>query len=425
MKNKIAKIMIASIVSVSMLGNFAFAEAKYSNELISSVKSTLEKDNDYFRNKVKMFKDMGKHWADIYAGKLVEFGAIKGYEDGTFRPNGTITRAEFSTMIANMFKIKGTSDKSDFTDVSNHWANKSISNLVENGVIVSSEYGDKYEPNKQITRVEMAKMLVRVMDLDVKSKEGVKTKFSDDTDIKDADKAYVILATENKIIAGYEDNTFKPNKTATRAEASTMIVSMLHKITSVEVKPYNPNAVSVTKSEYLPKISLQEAGIDMAKANEMNKFNERPIESIIKGDVNQFPVELGTVVITGIEYVEGKKVDSENNFIVIHAYGIKDADKNGIIKGADPSIFTLNIQNKNGKSQVVRPRMLENPYANGFIKEFPDAGIGTVLPLNQNFSTFIDTDYNLREIEKIQIMDSCRTDKNSALEINGAQIKKH
>ncbi len=91
------------------------------------------------------------HWAYANVQKLVSDGTIRGYEDGSFRPNGTVTRAEFVKMIG-----KGPSRYSaDFVDVSpSHWAYEYV---MHSGLL--SEGNSYFEPNKPITRLEVIRLL--------------------------------------------------------------------------------------------------------------------------------------------------------------------------------------------------------------------------------------------------------------------------
>ncbi|MDP4118866.1 MAG: ubiquitin-like protein [Bacillota bacterium] len=72
------------------------------------------------------FSDTKGHWADGYIVKLMKFGYIKGYEDGSFKPNQKMTRAEFVTIINRIIGIKGVSVPPVFSDLITHWAYSDI-----------------------------------------------------------------------------------------------------------------------------------------------------------------------------------------------------------------------------------------------------------------------------------------------------------
>jgi len=238
----------------------SFAE----NNGSSSSNPLSTKTDEYFKEVIGKFKDMGNHWSDVTVGKLIDIGVIDGYEDGTFKPNDKVTRAEFSKMVftsAKLEKIEGNS----FTDTSNHWAKDYINTLVEIGGIDKTEYGDNYNPNKNITRLEMAKMVVRTWGLEDKAKEkaGVKTSFDDDLDIEDKDKGYIIIASENEIIKGYPDNTFKPDGEATRAEASTIIVNTLEIGDNLQVEEKTEEETTKERVDKKLKYSNQKVDVNI------------------------------------------------------------------------------------------------------------------------------------------------------------------
>ncbi len=232
--------------------------------LVDLIKDMFSKGADYFKGIVARFTDMGSHWADVTIGKLIELGVINGYGDGTFRPDNTITRAEFSTIVRKAFKYDEVIGNS-FDDTSNHWAKNEVHTLVVSGVIDKAEYGDLYMPDKNITRIEMAKMIVRAVGLGEQAVDmaGNNTKFVDNADIPSADRGYIIIASDNGIINGYPDLTFKPYGEATRAEASTMVINALDYLTSIDegMEQYK-NEDGLVDADKLPAKSFEEEGMD-------------------------------------------------------------------------------------------------------------------------------------------------------------------
>jgi len=232
--------------------------------LVDLIKDMFSKGADYFKEIVAQFIDMGSHWADVTIGKLIELGVINGYGDGTFRPDNTITRAEFSTIVRKAFKYDEAEGNS-FDDTSNHWAKNEVHTLVCSGVIDKAEYGDLYIPDKNITRLEMAKMIVRAVGLSEQAVDmaGNDTRFVDNAEIPTADRGYIIIASDNGIINGYPDLTFKPYGEATRAEASTMVINALDYLTSIDegMEQYK-NKDGLVDADKLPAKSFEEEGLD-------------------------------------------------------------------------------------------------------------------------------------------------------------------
>ena len=166
--------------------------------------------------------DIKGHWAAANILKLVETGAISGYPDKTFRPNNNITRAEFATVLVKAFKLEQKTGKV-FADTANHWAKDSIAAAAAYG-IVSGYDANKFGPNDLITREQMAAMIVKAAGLD---KALTSKEFIDSASISAWAVDAVDTATEQEIIKGYPDNSFRPQGKATRAEAVTVIVNAL------------------------------------------------------------------------------------------------------------------------------------------------------------------------------------------------------
>ncbi|WP_010246120.1 S-layer homology domain-containing protein [Peptoniphilus rhinitidis] len=135
-----------------------------------------------FGDKTK-FSDANDEWYSAAVNYVVEKKLISGYPNGTFKPNESITRAEFAQMISGYIKTEKT-NKSDFNDIKDHWAKDAIDKL--NGNKNVSGYPDgTFKPNEKITRAEAVTILNSVFDRNT-NKDSLKdinvsslTKFSD------------------------------------------------------------------------------------------------------------------------------------------------------------------------------------------------------------------------------------------------------
>ena len=162
------------------------------------------------------------------------YAYVMGYPDGTVRPNGSITRAEVSTILFRLLSDKTRDEyfttESSFTDVkAGAWYNNSIATLEKVGVIVDTAKGGAFRPNEAITRAELAAMLAQFSD--AKPVKGVK--FSD---VSAEHWAYEAIAIAAKMgwIEGYPDGTFRPDATITRAEMMTLVNRALERVPSDE-----------------------------------------------------------------------------------------------------------------------------------------------------------------------------------------------
>lgn len=105
-------------------------------------------------------------WCCRAVATLTNAGVINGYTDGTFRPNAPITRAELATIIARFAKLDV--NTKTFSDITGHWAQKNIELAVGNGWINGYEDGT-FRPNNNITRAETFAMINRVLDRQTES----------------------------------------------------------------------------------------------------------------------------------------------------------------------------------------------------------------------------------------------------------------
>ncbi|WP_051287061.1 polysaccharide lyase family 8 super-sandwich domain-containing protein [Paenibacillus taiwanensis] len=173
------------------------------------------------------WSDISEHWAKAAIQKSAELGFVTGYEDGTFRPNGIITRGELAAMLARALKLERVNAAFSFADQAQTpaWAQPFIQALAKAGYISGYEDGT-FRANKQMTRSELVVLIVRARGLEVHPK--VTLTFGDADQIPAWAKPYVAAAVEAGLIQGNGDGKFKPNAATTRAEAITLILRLLN-----------------------------------------------------------------------------------------------------------------------------------------------------------------------------------------------------
>lgn len=148
---------------------------------------------------------------------------IIGYEDGTVKPNAGITRAEVATIFFRLLtdgaRERFWSETNAYSDVAaGSWYNIAVSTLSNMGILGGYEDGT-FRPNASITRAEFAKIAVSFFDwADVYAVNSF-------VDVRDSAwyANYVAVAAELGLIEGYGGNVFRPDATITRAEACTII----------------------------------------------------------------------------------------------------------------------------------------------------------------------------------------------------------
>ncbi|WP_027086823.1 S-layer homology domain-containing protein [Cohnella panacarvi] len=171
------------------------------------------------------FADSQGHWAEKTIDLFIQLKVISGYQDGTFRPNSAITRAEFAALLNRVFNIQGGSHTNTaLKDIDGSWAKEAIENLVAARVITGYK-DDTFRPNQTITREEMVVMLSRIVNLSGVEKDTTKGNFNDLNGAYAADE--IQASAQAGIVSGKGDGQFDPQGNATRAEALQTILNVL------------------------------------------------------------------------------------------------------------------------------------------------------------------------------------------------------
>ena len=203
------------------------------------------------------------HWAASYVNKLVSEGTINGFEDGTFRPAGTVTRAEFVKMIG-----KGPDYRSsDFADVSSdHWA---YDYIMASGL--DAAHDNMFMPSQPITRGEVVDLLwKRALE-----PQGCTTPPVISSQGKNPDA--VSWAYTNSIMTGDNNIDLRLADTLTRAEAAALIVrsrevnettkkTFFHESADPKVLEVAYNAFGFVDKEYSENATLTNGELAMAAA---------------------------------------------------------------------------------------------------------------------------------------------------------------
>jgi len=191
----------------------------------------------------KAFTDTNDSWAkqdiELLASKMVIFG--KG--DTTYQPTAKITRAEFATLLVRAMNINETKpEKVVFKDMADgDWYVKGVTAAVKEGIV--NGYNDgTFKPDQNITRQEMAAMLVRAMEtagkqVSISEQEIDKelATFTDGTAISDWAKRDVAYVKQAGIIVGLPGGDFAPQQLADRAQTATILKRFLQHIEFISV----------------------------------------------------------------------------------------------------------------------------------------------------------------------------------------------
>ena len=170
--------------------------------------------------------DLDGHWCRTEIETFLNKGLVQGYPDGRFRPDATVTRAEFIRMVNSAFGFVREGTKT-FTDVNaNDWYSGDLAAAARTGWFSGMPDGSAM-PEATITRQEAAKLLVSMLG---ESRPGSFVMFTDGQQVADWARDYVETAGALGIIEGFPDGTFRPARSLTRAETVKMISNIARQI---------------------------------------------------------------------------------------------------------------------------------------------------------------------------------------------------
>ena len=212
-----------------------------------------------------------KAWYKPYVDTLYERNITKGYQDGTFKPDNTISVAEF---IAFTLRALGYNDLKG----ADRWYDRYVAKAEELNIISRYEYPSYRELDRNITRQEMAKIIANALSEDIPDDV-----FLYQSMIKDFDtilyiyQSYVLICYAKGIINGTPEGYFNPGRTVTRAEAAKVIINLIEpESRQVPPEPEDPNAIVVEDSSITLDIAfdnvIESAWIHVEKGDQIGDF---------------------------------------------------------------------------------------------------------------------------------------------------------
>ncbi len=176
--------------------------------------------------------DITGHWAASQVNNWLEKGLIRGYEDGTFKPDNNITRAEFVSVLNRALGLTAKTTIA-FSDVpAKAWYAGDIEKAKAAGYISGYEDGT-FKPDNPISRIEVAKILSSVLKLKNNETSTKLEEYQDAEIVPQWGKESLNSAVIEKYFQGYPDRTIRPLNNISRAEAVTVLYQALGTVYNV------------------------------------------------------------------------------------------------------------------------------------------------------------------------------------------------
>lgn len=172
------------------------------------------------------YSDTDGHWAKTAIEKWSgDYGVLLGYDDGTFRPDSSITRGAFAVILNRFLQYGQASPSNTFSDTPGTWCEDAVLKLNKAGVMLGD--GGKAQIGSTITRQEAVTMIARAF-----SVEGKDTNLSygDASSVSDYAKGYVAAMTERGFISDAAGDRFRPRDAITRAEIVNILNNMVDEL---------------------------------------------------------------------------------------------------------------------------------------------------------------------------------------------------
>ena len=175
--------------------------------------------------------DIQGHWAQSCIQSLAQRNIVNGYPDGSFRPNASVTRAEYATLVGSAFPNAPRNQSArSFQDVrSDYWAYNAIRTATQTGFL--SGYPDgRFQASQNIPRAQVLVSLGNGLNYRPNGSVNaiLDRNFSDAGSIPSYARSTIAAATQNQLVVNYPNVQYlNPNQTATRADVAAFLCQAL------------------------------------------------------------------------------------------------------------------------------------------------------------------------------------------------------
>lgn len=248
------------------------------------------------------------HWSAEGVRRATELGLFQGVGDGLFGRGQPITRAAFVTALVRLFgweEVKPA--KASFSDVtSDRWFYAAVETAYANDAFVAT--GGKFRPTEDITREEMAVMLIR--SLGYTSLAVTASRYSSVFSDVAVSRGYITMAYDMGIMNGVGDGKFSPDSTATREQAAAVLVRVYDKLHAA------PQRLQSLGSYTAITVATPEANLDTA--------------------VPTTPLEPLAELYDALRKAKNSGTDLSRAALSLMAGGVRTVVSNGQIAGSGP-----------------------------------------------------------------------------------------
>ena len=296
------------------------------------------------------FTDVQGNWSQSCITQLASQGIISGYPDGTFRPNSSVTRAEFSAMLGKAFpNAQKTRSAVQFVDVpSNYWAYTAIETASQTGFL-SGYPGKVFHSSQNIPRAQV--LVALASGLNYSPTQSVTTtlnaNFADANTIPSYADNGIAAATEKRLVVDYPDVKYlNPNQLASRSEVSAFLCQALAGSGQASVIPgqYIAGNTSSSITALLPSGTFIPVKYPNAKRIVVSPKETAPLTLTVTTDVKN---NQGNVVIPAGSQLVGQLQPTTGGSQFVASQLIINGQQFPINASSQPITTTKNVRDTN------------------------------------------------------------------------------
>ncbi|MCM3574419.1 S-layer homology domain-containing protein [Mesobacillus subterraneus] len=338
---------------------------------------------------------------------LTQRGVIKGFGDGTYKPNQEVTRAQAAAIIAASLGLNTKTPKNPgFNDVKpGTWYYGAVAALVEKK-IMSGIDSDTFLPNKPVTRAEMAKMLSNAYNLKATS---TKTTFKDVPE-KSWFASFVSSLVESKVTSGISPSAFAPGQAVTRGQMAAFVYRA-EKATAVKIEKVSASNVTIGGKTYdlaeSVKSILNPANEDALK-NALVRFEETKgsITKITYLEITANGTSAGDLVLNGNNTVIDGNVKINGDYVSVKNLTVKGQFELGA--GVQKSFYSshLTVAGKTiiGSAATVKTSSFDTAFYKGLTQKVSISSLQAAAEEKSSKITFDNANLKSVDVNKNDVL---------------------
>ena len=351
-----------------------------------------------------VLSDIQGHWSETTIKELSEKGVVDGYPDGTFKPNQSITRAEFAKLLSKTLGYPLLTGN-NFPDIKNHWASSFINTVAQQKVMNAFADGN-FQPEKTLNRAQAATFFSRVLNLaKPEEKYGEWSGSFKDVPANHWAFRYIEIANKLELLPTDYKTEYHPETSVTRAEAAWMINALKEvdvtkgKVSSVDVNTGLVNIQDGKSGDPLLTMVAPETIVlrnnASASIDTLLSGDEATVIALPSGDVKFFK-SFGKVTKNDLlsrmsSMTQGKLTTSQINSIVSGDWeSVKDEIRGGLYN----QMITLGLTPAEAESLMVQ----DWNYLDELSRERLGKGLSNYLNITEDFSQALLS----RDVDKIK-----------------------